>query len=423
MSPDRTVTPLLRPAVEADAELLWRWVNDAAVRAASFRQERIGWEEHRAWFTARLESPRCRIYVAECDGVPVAQVRFDLDESGEAEIDVSVEPAIRGRGIGHAAVPGACVRLFAETGARSVVARVKPENEASLRMFARAAFADCGDEGTLCRRLCLEHPAAGHRYVVAAQRSWNRSVFERRLRTLPGAWTYIAEPAELTADRLAELDPRFVFFLHWSSIVPPEVTGGFTCIGFHMTDLPYGRGGSPLQNLIVRGHTRTKLSAFALEQGLDTGPIYAKTELELDGTAEEIYVRASERASDLIRQIIAEEPAPVPQTGEPVTFRRRTPAESELPELESAKALYDFVRMLDADGYPRAFLVRDGFRFELSAPELVDGAVQAKVSISPATPMSGVGSTEPPSRAASCRRAYLRTEAPARPAPERDGSG
>ncbi len=26
----------------------------------------------------------------------------------------------------------------------------------------------------------------------------------------------------------------------------------FECVCFHMTDVPYGRGGSPLQNLIIR---------------------------------------------------------------------------------------------------------------------------------------------------------------------------
>ena len=69
------------------------------------------------------------------------------------------------------------------------------------------------------------------------------------------------------------------------------------------------------------------------------------------------------------------------QSGDAVVFRRRTPAESELREVGSPEALYDFVRMLDADGYPRAFLVHDGFRYELSDAELVDGAVRASVSI------------------------------------------
>lgn len=374
------MSPETRPATERDARLLWDWVNDPVVRASAFRGDVILWEDHVRWLRAKLASEACRIYVAEDGGVPVAQVRFELDGKGGAEIDVSVAAEARGRGIGNTVVGAGCARVFGETGVHRVLARVKLENTASQRLFASAGF-DYRGSSAVCRRYVLPHPASEQRFVVAAQRPWNRDVFHRHLKCLPGTWTLVTEPEELTAERLASLDPRYVFFLHWSSIVPPEITDAFTCIGFHMTDLPYGRGGSPLQNLIVRGHTSTKLSAFAVERGLDTGAVYAKADLPLHGSAREIYVRASELAASLIRRIIAGEPAPLAQSGDAVVFKRRTPAESELREVGSPEALYDFVRMLDADGYPRAFLVHDGFRYELSDAELVDGAVRASVSI------------------------------------------
>ena len=43
-----------------------------------------------------------------------------------------------------------------------------------------------------------------------------------------------------------------------------------------MTDLPYGRGGSPLQNLIANKIYDTKISAIRAEGGIDTGRIYLK---------------------------------------------------------------------------------------------------------------------------------------------------
>jgi len=56
-----------------------------------------------------------------------------------------------------------------------------------------------------------------------------------------------------------------------------------------MTDLPLGRGGSPLQNLIERGIEKTKISALKVEDGVDTGDIFIKEPLNLKGTAEEIF--------------------------------------------------------------------------------------------------------------------------------------
>lgn len=138
--------------------MLWAWVNDDGVRRASFDSEWIPWDSHSAWFSARLADPATRLYVVEVEGRPAAQVRFDLRGSREAEISVSVDPAARGRGVGTAAVRQACLRVAGETGVRSILARVKVDNDASLRLFEKAGFRDDGTEtvaGCNARRLRL----------------------------------------------------------------------------------------------------------------------------------------------------------------------------------------------------------------------------------------------------------------------------
>jgi len=150
-----------------------------------------------------------------------------------------------------------------------------------------------------------------------------------------------------------------------------------------MTDVPYGRGGSPLQNLIMRGHQQTKLTALRMTQEFDAGPVYLKEDLCLGGNAEDIYIRATTLAAKMIEKIIAEEPTPIPQTGEVTIFKRRTPAESQVPELSSLSNLHDFIRMLDAEGYPKAFIEHQGFRYEFSRSALYDGRIVADVTITP----------------------------------------
>ena len=177
--------------------------------------------------------------------------------------------------------------------------------------------------------------------------------------------------------------PRYVFVLHWSWRIPASIVEAYRCVGFHMTDLPYGRGGTPLQNLIARGHRETILTAFRMVDELDAGPIYLKEKLSLEGSAEEILIRATRLSARLIERMIAEPPTPVPQCGEPVIFTRRTPAQSRIPSAASLDALYDFVRMLDAETYPRAFLEHGGFRYEFGAADLHDGRIEARVTISP----------------------------------------
>lgn len=219
------------------------------------------------------------------------------------------------------------------------------------------------------------------KYVVAGSKPWNRRVFDETLSQLPGEWHYVESPEQLTAEAVRVIAPRYIFFLHWSSKVPDEIVAGWECVCFHMTDVPYGRGGSPLQNLIARGHRQTKLTALQMTSEFDAGPIYMKEDLCLEGGAEEIYMRATALSAKMIEQIVGDEPTPAAQTGDPVVFKRRRPEESEVPRLDSLGAVHDFIRMLDAEGYPPAFLDHEGFRYEFSRAVLYDGRVVADVTI------------------------------------------
>lgn len=223
----------------------------------------------------------------------------------------------------------------------------------------------------------------GNHYVVCGCRPWNRRVFDDSITSLAGNWTFLADRDELTADKLAEIKPRYVFFMHWSWIVPDEIHTQYECVCFHMTDVPYGRGGSPLQNLIARGHQETQLTALQMCDELDAGPVYLKRPLSLLGNAEEIYLRAAEVSAEMIAAMIADEPTPEAQSGDPVIFRRRTPAESRIEHSQSLAQLYDHIRMLDAEQYPHAFLEHYGFRYRFRRATLRDGHLVADVVITP----------------------------------------
>ena len=164
-------------------------------------------------------------------------------------------------------------------------------------------------------------------------------------------------------------------------MIPSEIVSRFECVVFHMTDLPYGRGGSPLQNLIKRGHKQTKLSALRCVRGVDEGPIYLKESLSLEGAAEEILQRASYQIEKMIIQIVTQRLTPNPQRGEVVQFRRRGADESDISQVEDLDGLYDHIRMLDADGYPPAFLQSPQFRFEFKSAKRMDSFVEAVVRV------------------------------------------
>lgn len=218
-------------------------------------------------------------------------------------------------------------------------------------------------------------------YWVLGCKPWNKKIFEQELKHLEGQWKYISNKNELSLEILQDNPPKYLFFLHWSWWVPEDILENYTCVCFHMTDVPYGRGGSPLQNLISRGHKTTMLTALKMVKAYDAGPVYLKKELSLHGNAEEILIRAGQLSSKMIQEIINGNIIPQEQTGEVVYFTRRTPEQSKVPDLKTLEALYDFVRMLDGEGYPPAFLEHSGYRFEFTRANLYHSKLEARVSI------------------------------------------
>lgn len=137
----------VRRATESDSRLLWEWANEPGVRAASFSQRPIGWEEHRQWFQARLADAKCIILIGEdAGGRSVGQVRFDQPLDGEAEIDVSVAPDFRGAGYGSLLIDTAIREVFVSTGITKVNAFIRPENVSSIRAFEKAGFQRIGEK-------------------------------------------------------------------------------------------------------------------------------------------------------------------------------------------------------------------------------------------------------------------------------------
>ena len=191
----------------------------------------------------------------------------------------------------------------------------------------------------------------------------------------------IYSPQDLTLENCEKLNPDYIFFPHWSWVIPKEIHSKFNCVIFHMTDLPYGRGGSPLQNLIVRGNKSTKITALKCVSELDAGPIYLKRPLSLVGTAEEILLRASDLIAEMIVELLQTQPVPVEQQGDVVEFNRRQPSDGNISELDSLMQIYDYIRMLDADGYPHAFIDTSHTHIEFMDAQLSDEFIEARVRI------------------------------------------
>jgi len=166
----------------------------------------------------------------------------------------------------------------------------------------------------------------------------------------------LSSPKKLTISYLKRKKPEIIFFPDWSWIIPNEIISNYKCICFHESNLPKFRGGSPIQNQIIRGITKTKTTAFIMNEKIDAGDIILQKNLSLEGSIQEIFSRMSENDYSLILKIINGKYKRRKQSGKPTTYSRRKPKESELKNLNhSTNYLYNFIRMLE-DPYPNAFI-------------------------------------------------------------------
>lgn len=191
-------------------------------------------------------------------------------------------------------------------------------------------------------------------YVICAYREYSLSLYKKLKKEYD--FKLIQSPKKLNLKNLEKINPKFIFFPDWSWIVPTEIYKNYKCICFHESNLPKFRGGSPLQNQIIRNITNTKTTAFLMNDVLDGGDIILQKKLSLEGSINEIFERMEKNDFEMIVKIIKGKFSLRKQKGKPVFYKRRKPNESELKNLNySKKYLYNFIRML-GDPYPNAYI-------------------------------------------------------------------
>ena len=125
----------------------------------------------------------------------------------------------------------------------------------------------------------------------------------------PGSWR---KPE--TAEQMASLHPDLCVMAYVTAFVPEEALNVPThgSIQYHPSLLPRHRGGSSINWPIIWGETRTGLSIFWPDNGLDEGPILMQKEVEItdDDTLGSLYfdklfplgVEAMLESVDLVRE-------------------------------------------------------------------------------------------------------------------------
>ena len=153
------------------------------------------------------------------------------------------------------------------------------------------------------------------------------------------------------------------FFLSCSSLIDNEYLNlNKHNIVIHASDLPYGKGFSPLQWQILEGKDEIKLTLFEAVEKCDAGPYYFKSNLVFDGS--ELYNELREKLAQKIILMCIDYVAnidqlePIKQAGEESIFRRRKTADDEIDIHKTIAEQFNHFRIADNDNFPLYFHYR-----------------------------------------------------------------
>jgi methionyl-tRNA formyltransferase len=138
----------------------------------------------------------------------------------------------------------------------------------------------------------------------------------------------VYKPADMLASR-----PELGVVVAYGRLIKPDVLAEVPMVNVHFSLLPRWRGAAPVERAILAGDPETGVCLMQLEEGLDTGPLYARatTPISEEETADELRARLGRIGTDLLLRSLAEGlPVPVPQEGEPTYAAKVEPAELQL---------------------------------------------------------------------------------------------
>ncbi len=219
--------------------------------------------------------------------------------------------------------------------------------------------------------------------LIACSKNWfvNNKEVKKYLKKNTNKIQIISNKNDLNLKRISKIQPDVIFFPHWSYLVDKKITNKFKCICFHSAPLPYGRGGSPIQNLIVRDFKQTPVCAIEMTEKIDAGGIYLKQNLSLKGDLNDILNSMSVKILRMMKIILKKKIIPKKQKGKVLNFKRLKKSNSEITTKESINKIYDKIRMLDSNDYPRAFIKIGKLKFIFSKAKIRKKTLQCNVKI------------------------------------------
>ena len=125
----------------------------------------------------------------------------------------------------------------------------------------------------------------------------------------------------------------------------------------HESDLPKGKGFSPLTWQILEGKNQIPITLFEASEKIDSGKIYFKDTIRLEGheLIEEIRKKQAAATFNLIKKYFKKKPEGFVQKGTESFYKRRDHKDSKLDINKTVIENFNLLRVVDNERYPAYF--------------------------------------------------------------------
>lgn len=167
-----------------------------------------------------------------------------------------------------------------------------------------------------------------------------------------------------------DLQPgELLFILAYDRILPPESLAKHKHnIVIHASDLPAGKGFSPMSWSIAEGRDKIVFTLFDAVEDVDAGQVYARKELQLAGN--ELYAEWKQLQADVQEEMVMEFLDTYPnlhaqqQAGESSYYRKRNRSDDQLHLDRSLREAFNTIRVCDPEAFP-AWFEHGGRKFKV----------------------------------------------------------
>jgi len=176
------------------------------------------------------------------------------------------------------------------------------------------------------------------------------------------------------------LSGDILFLISCSEIISKDIRNNFSkTLVIHESDLPQGRGWSPLVWQILEGSNVIPITLLEAEDKVDSGDIWNKSFVQLEDheTFSEINNKIFPEKLKLMDFAIQtfSSITPTAQSSENITYyQKRTPSDSKLDTIKSISEQFDLLRIADDVRYPCYFKFR-GHKYKIVIEKINDSVV------------------------------------------------